>query len=145
MLLIPPETGILPFMARRAMRFIAAVIFFAAFHVFDAPQSPAASQGDHYLLNGTSGVVVLNEVFAAEHTINYKLDPGYSFVFNGIFMRLEVRMPNGQTLIYSDRQLHKLHGGTTPNRGYWLLDGRGLRSVSLTDYVAAYQRLRHRP
>ena len=90
-------------------------------------------------------MVVLNEVFAVQHTINYKLDPGYSFVFNGIFMRLEVRMPNGHTLIYGDRQLRKLNGGTTPNRGYWLLDDRGLRSVSAIDYVAAYQRLHHRP
>src|SRR3954452_10762852 len=132
-------------MVPRAMRFIRAVILFAAFLVLDAPQSPAAAQGDHYLLNGTSGVVVLNELMAVEHITNYKLDPGYSFVFNGIFIRLEVRMPNGQTLIYDERRLRKLNGGSTPNRGYWLLDDRGLRSVSATDYVAAYQRLHHRP
>src|SRR3954449_11690953 len=82
--LIAPRTDMLPFMPAPLVRFIAAVIFFAAFHLFHAPELPAASEGDHYLLNGTSAVVVLNEVFAAEHTINYKLDPGYSFVFNGI-------------------------------------------------------------
>src|SRR4051812_34857751 len=37
--------------------------------------APAASQGDHYLLNATSAVVVLNEVFAAKHTIITNLIP----------------------------------------------------------------------
>ena len=128
-------------MTSRAPRLIRAAIFVVAFLALGLPGLPAASQGDHYLLNATSSVVVLNEVFALEHVINYKLDPGYSFVFNGIFMRLEVRMPTGQVLIYSERQLRKLNRGTTPNRGYWLLDERGLHSVSATDYVAAYKRL----
>jgi hypothetical protein len=131
-------------MISRTLRFIRPAILCAALLVLGPSQLPAASQGDHYLLNATSGVVVLNELFAVEHIINYKLDPGYSFVFNGIFMRLEVRMPTGQTLIYSERQLRKLHGGTTPNNGYWLLDDRGLRLVSATDYIAAYQRLHKR-
>ena len=131
-------------MPLRAMRFIRPPIFFAAFLAFGLPQLPAASQADHYLLNATSGVVELTDLRAAEHTVYYKLDPGYSFVFNGIFTRLQVRMPAGQTLTYTDRQLRKLHGGKIPNNGHWLLDQRGLRLVSATDYLAAYQRLHKR-
>jgi len=132
-------------MGLRPIPFIGAFVFLAAFALFDVPESRAASHSDHYLLNATSGTVVLNEVFAARHTINYKLERGYSFVFDGILMRLEVRMPNGQTLIYSERQLRKLHGNSTPNRGYWLLGDRGLRLVSAAEYVTAYRKLHHRP
>jgi len=141
----PAPVSTLLFMASRATRLVRAAIFSAAFLFVGPSQLPgASSQADHYLLNATSGVVVLNEVFALEHVINYKLDPGYSFVFNGIFMRLEVRLPTGRVLIYSEKQLRKLNGGTTPNRGYWIVDERGLRSVSAADYIAAYQRLHKR-
>ena len=103
----------------------------------------AAPPPDHYLLNAASGVVVM-DLRAAEFIVDYKLEPGHSFIFSGIFTRFRVRMPNGHIYTYDDRRLKKLHGGTTPSKGYWLLQGTGLRSVSAHDYLAAFRRLQKR-
>ena len=120
---------------------IQSALLFAAI-LLCTPHAPAATQADHYLLNATSGTVVLSYVEALEQTVDYKLERGYSFIFNGIFTRLSVRMPNGQNITYDDRRLQRLHGGTTPRSGFWVIDQGGLRSVSLTDYMAAYQRVK---
>ena len=107
-------------------------------------QTAIAASADHYLLNATSGTVVFNELRARQRTVNYQLDPGLSFEFNGIFQRLNVRMPNGRILVYDDRRLQKLHGGTAPLRGFWVLDNNGLRLVSLDEYLSVYRRLQKR-
>ena len=124
-------------------RLIGAALIVAALFVCLSQTSVAAS-ADHYLLNATSGTVVLNNLRALQQTVNYQLDPGMSFEFNGIFQRLNVRMPNGQTFVYDDRRLQRLHGGTTPSRGFWVLDNNGLRLVSLDEYLSAYRRLQKR-
>ena len=127
-------------MVSHAKRSVQSAILFAALLLY-ASHAPAA-QADHYLLNATSGTVELSYVEALTQTVDYELERGYSFTFNGIFTRLSVRMPNGQNITYDDRRLQRLHGGTTPRSGFWVLDQNGLRCVSLTDYIAIYQRLK---
>ena len=130
-------------MTANSLRLTRPVLIVAALFVCVSQASVAAS-ADHYLLNAASGTVMLNDLRALQETVNYQLDPGMSFTFNGIFQRLNVRMPNGQIFVYDDRQLQRLHGGTTPSRGFWVLDNNGLRLVSLDEYLSAYRRLQKR-
>jgi len=127
-------------MMAHAKHVIQSAILFAAL-LLCTPHAPA-SQADHYLLNATSGTVELSYVEALTQTVDYELERSYSFTFNGIFTRLSVRMPNGQNITYDDRRLQRLHGGTTPRSGFWVIDQNGLRCVSETDYIAIYQRLK---
>ena len=127
-------------MMSRTKHLVHSAVFIGAL-LLCAPDAPA-KQADHYLLNATSGAVQLSYVEALEQTVDYGLERGYSFTFNGIFTRLSVRMPNGQNITYDDRRLQRLHGGTTPRSGFWVLDQSGLRCVSETDYIAAYQRVK---
>ena len=131
-----------PVRLSRAQRFVRTVICFAAL-LLGLSQMSAAPRPDHYLLNATSGVVVM-DLRSAEFIVDYKLAPGDSFIFNGIFTRFRARMPNGHIYTYDDRRLKKLHGGTAPSSGYWLLEDSGLRLVSLHDYLAASRRLQKR-
>jgi hypothetical protein len=99
------------------------------------------SRSDHGILNATSGVIVLDVRSSAEHISNFKLSPGDSFVFNGAFLRLKVRLHSGKILSFDPAQLRKLHGGTTPSEGHWLVDSSGFHYVSLRDYMKAFGRM----
>jgi hypothetical protein len=63
------------------------------------------SRSDHGILNATSGVIVLDVRSSGEHISNFKLPPGDSFVFNGAFLRLKVRLHSGKILSFDSAQL----------------------------------------
>jgi hypothetical protein len=96
---------------------------------------------DNNLMNASSGPIVL-EIRSSRDTplTHYRLAPGYSVGFNGVFLHLRVRMASGKTLTCSERQLMQLHGGSVPARGAWLVEDSGVRSVSSRDYNLAYRR-----
>jgi hypothetical protein len=99
------------------------------------------SRSDHGILNATSGAIVLDIRSTGQDISKFSLSPGESFVFNGVFLRLKVRLHNGKILYVDSAELRKLHGGTTPSDGRWLIDATGLRYVSLHEYMKAFERM----
>jgi hypothetical protein len=92
---------------------------------------------DHNLMNATSGVVVLDIHSLRDKDItHYGLAPGYSVGFNGVFLRLRVRLHTGKIFSFTAEQLRQAHGGTMPSRGQWLVEDSGVRSVSSRGYHA---------
>jgi hypothetical protein len=96
---------------------------------------------DHSLMNASSGPILLDIHSSRDKPItHFRLAPGYSVGFNGVFSSLRVRMASGKTLTLSEQQLTQLHSGATPANGAWLVEDSGVRCVSHRDYMLAYRR-----
>src|SRR5438105_8443972 len=96
---------------------ILAIIFGVLF--FCSHGARGYSRSDHGILNASSGIIVLDVQSSGERVSQFSLSPGDSFVFNGVFLRLKVRLHSGKILSFDSAQLRKLHGGTTPSEGRW--------------------------
>lgn len=92
-------------------------------------------------MNASSGAIVLDIYSSRDKPItHFRLAPGYSAGFNGVFSHLRVRLSSGKTLAFSEQQLAQLHGGSAPVNGAWLVEDSGVRCVSHRDYMLAYRR-----
>jgi hypothetical protein len=113
--------------------------------MFTAAASAFTPGHDHSLMNASSGRIVLDIRSSGGKPIShYRLAPGYSVGFDGVFSYLRVQMPSGKSFIFSEQQLATLHGGTRPDSGAWLVDDSGVRCVSLRDYNRASRRFDHK-
>ena len=99
---------------------------------------------DHGILNATAGVIHLDVDSSVVRVSHFALSPGEAFIFDGVFRRLRVRLHTGAVLAVSASELRALHGGKVPRQGHWVVDSRGVHSVSLEDYMKAFDRLRGR-
>jgi hypothetical protein len=96
---------------------------------------------DHSLMNASSGPILLDIHSSRDKPItHFRLAPGYSVGFNGVFSSLCVQMVSGKKLALSEQQLTQLHSGATPANGAWLIEDSGVRCVSHRDYMLAYRR-----
>jgi hypothetical protein len=120
---------------------MARLVIIAAFLVVGLAFSGFTPGHASNVMNASSGVIVLDIRSSRDTPLShYRLAPGYSVGFDGVFLHLRVRMASGKTLTFSERQLVQLHGGSVPARGAWLVDDSGVRSVSSRDYNLAYRR-----
>ncbi len=117
------------------------LVIIAAFLTLGVALSAFTPGHDNHLMNASSGPIVL-DIRSSHNTAltRYRLAPGYSVGFNGVFLHLRVRMAGGKTLTFSERQLTERHGGSVATRDAWLIEDSGLRSVSSRDYNLAYRR-----
>jgi hypothetical protein len=104
----------------------------------------AHSRSDHGILNATSNVIHLDVDSSIEHVSNFELAPGESFVFDGVFLHVQVHLRGGKLLSLGAAQLRTLHGGTIPKEGYWVVDSRGVHSASVNEYLKASDRVTHK-
>ena len=98
------------------------------------------SRSDHGILNATSHAILLDVDSSLQHDSGVELAPGESFVFNGIFTHVRIHYPH-RTVSLAGSQLRALHGGSPPTEGRWLVDEKGLRFVSVRDYMDAFKRM----
>jgi hypothetical protein len=114
---------------------------FSIFVILGVALSAFTPGTDHNLMNASSGPIVLDIRSSCDQSItHFRLTPGHSVGFNGVFQHLRVRMVSGKMLTFSERQLIELHGDSVPTRGDWLVEDSGVRSVSSRDYNLAYRR-----
>jgi hypothetical protein len=117
------------------------VLIIAALAVASAALTAFTPGADHNLMNASSGPIILDIRSSRDKVItHFRLAPGYTVSFNGVFSGLRIRMSDGKTLSFSERQLTRLHSDSTPANGAWLVQDSGVRSVSHTDYMLAYRR-----
>ena len=120
------------------MRRLLVVITFAIISVAVSAFTPGT---DHSLMNASAGPILLDIHSSRGKPItHFRLAPGYSVDFNGIFSYLRIRLATGKTLTFSEQQLSQLHSGTAPANGASLVDDSGVRCVSHRDYMLAYRR-----
>ena len=116
-------------------------LVFSVFIILGLALSGFTPGTDHNFMNASSGPIVLDIRSSHDKPItHFRLAPGYSVGFDGVFLHLRVRMASGTTLTFSERQLAQLYGGSVPARGTWLVEDSGVRSVSSRDYNLAYRR-----
>jgi hypothetical protein len=120
------------------MRRLVILLIFAAL----ASAANAFTPGrDHSLMNASSGLIVLDIRSSHGKPItHFRLVPGYSVGFDGVFSYLHIRFATGKTLTFSQQQLTKLHSAATPAEGAWVVEDSGVRCVSHRDYMLAYRR-----
>ena len=117
------------------------LLVFVVFPILCAGSSAFTPGHDHGLMNASSGPIVLDIRSSGGKPIgHFRLAPGYSVGFNGVLSYLHVQMATGKTLTFSEQQLAKLHRGTKPISGSWLVEDSGVRCVSSRDYNLAYRR-----
>jgi len=96
---------------------------------------------DHSLMNASSGPIVLDVRSSHGKPITqFRLVPGYSVDFDGVFSYFHVRFATGKTLTFSQQQLTQLHSGAMPANGAWVVEDSGIRCVSHRDYMLTYRR-----
>jgi hypothetical protein len=120
------------------MRRLVVLLFFAALAQVANGFTPGT---DHSLMNASSGPIVLDIRSSHGKPItHFRLVPGYSVGFDGVFTYLRVRFATGKTLTLPQQQLTQLHSGATPAEGAWVVENSGVRCVSHRDYMLAYRR-----
>jgi hypothetical protein len=91
---------------------------FSIFVILGVALSAFTPGNDHNLMNASSGPIVLDIRSSRDQPItHFRLSPGHSVGFNGVFQHLRVRMVSGKMLTFSERQLIELHGDSVPTRG----------------------------
>src|SRR5262245_4443499 len=117
------------------------VLVAVVFTILGAAGTAFTPGTDQNIMNATSRPVSLDIHCSASKDIeHFGLAPGQSVGCDGVLLRLRFRTASGKTLTLDEQQLRRLHSGTVPKEGGWLIEDSGVRSVSSRDYMLAYRR-----